>query len=359
MDKMNKKIKKEELLRELKSLKTQVSQLKSIRTGKKRAQEVLHESMELYHTLVEISPEAIALLDLTGRIIMVNDQALALYGIKDIEFLLDKDVFEIIRPKDRARAMGNLQKTLQDSLRNIEYQIVNYQGEFLSVEINSTVIKNKKGLPIAFMIVLRNITQCKLVEKELRYKNQLKTIITELSSKFINLSDVNFNIRINEALSRLGEFAAVDRCYIFLFSEDKKNMDNSHEWCAVGIDPQIFRLRQLPIKKFPWVVKKIKAMDIVHVDSVVNLTEKASAEKKEWQAEGIHSLINVPMVCQGKVIGFLGFDLVRQEKTWSDDLQELLRVVSDMFANTIRRRQMDRNIKSLNKELLQMNMRLK
>ncbi len=254
MDPMDKKIKKHDLLQELETLKTQVSQLKSIQTGKKRAQEVLHESMELYHTLVEISPEAIALLDLTGKIIMVNDQALALYGIKDIELLLGKDAFELIMAKDRDRAMANLQKTLQSPLRNIEYKIVSGQGKFLSVEINSSVIKNKKGAPIAFMIVLRDITQRKLVEEELRYKNEFKTIITELSAKFVNLSDVNFDTGINEALRQLGEFAEVDRCYIFLFSENNKTMDNSHEWCAVGIEPQIFRLGQLPIKKFSWVV---------------------------------------------------------------------------------------------------------
>ncbi|MBU1043400.1 MAG: diguanylate cyclase [Candidatus Omnitrophica bacterium] len=356
---MDKKQEKDELLQELKLLKTQICQLKDIENGKKRAQKVLHESLELYHTLVEISPEAIILLDLSGKIIMANDQALEIYGIKDLEIILGKSAFEIIAPKDRERAITNLRKTLQSPLRNNEYLIVNGLGKYLSVEINSSVIKNKKDAPIAFMIVLRDISHRKQVEEELRYKNAFKTVITELSAKFVDLSDSNFEDGINDALRQLGEFADIDRCYIFLFSDNNKTMNNTHEWCAAGVEPQIHRLKQISINSFPWIINQIKSMSVVYISSLADLPEQAQAEKIEWEKEGICSLINVPMTYQGKVIGFLGFDSVREEKNWSEDINVLLKVVADMFANVISRRQMYRDIKSLNKELLKMNMRLK
>ncbi|MFH1062833.1 MAG: diguanylate cyclase [Candidatus Omnitrophota bacterium] len=356
---MDKKNEKDELLREMEDLKAQISQLTSGKKGKNLAEEVLHESMELYHTLVEISPEAIALLDLSGNIIMLNDQALELYGIKDLEILIGKNAFELIVSEDRDRARTNLQKTLSSPLRNIEYEILRGDGQRISVEINSSIIKNRQGRPVAFMIVLRDITQRKKVEEELHYKNEFKNVITALSAKFINLNAANFDNGINEALAKLGEFAGIDRCYIFIFSDNDKNMSNTHEWCALGIEPQIQRLKQVPISSFPWIINQIKAMEIVHVYSLADLPESAQAEKKEWELAGIRSLVNAPMVYQGGVIGFLGFDSVREEKPWADDIQGLLRLVADMFANVIRRRQMDRDIKSLNKELLKMNMRLK
>ncbi|MBU1086087.1 MAG: diguanylate cyclase [Candidatus Omnitrophica bacterium] len=356
---MDRQKEKEDLLEQLESLKQQIYSLKSLKNGRKRAQEVLHESMELYHTLVEISPEAIALLDLSGNIIMVNDQALELYGIKEMEILLGKSAFEIIVPQDRDRAIANMQKTLKSPLRSIEYRMITGQGEYLSVEINSSVLKNKQGNPIAFMIVLHDVTQRKRVQEELRYKNEFKTVIMDLSTKFVNLNDANFEAGINDALRQLGEFAAIDRCYIFLFSDNNKTMNNTHEWCAAGIEPQILRLKQIPISSFPWIINQIKSVSVVQVTSLLDLPEQAQAEKEEWEKEDICSLINVPMTYQGKVIGFLGFDAVREEKRWSEDIQVLLKVVADMFANVISRRQMDRNIKSLNKELLKMNMRLK
>jgi len=358
-DFMDRQKEKEDLLEQLESLKQQIYSLKSLKNGRKRAQEVLHESMELYHTLVEISPEAIALLDLSGNIIMVNDQALELYGIKEMEILLGKSAFEIIVPQDRDRAIANMQKTLKSPLRSIEYRMITGQGEYLSVEINSSVLKNKQGNPIAFMIVLHDVTQRKRVQEELRYKNEFKTVIMDLSTKFVNLNDANFEAGINDALRQLGEFAAIDRCYIFLFSDNNKTMNNTHEWCAAGIEPQILRLKQIPISSFPWIINQIKSVSVVQVTSLLDLPEQAQAEKEEWEKEDICSLINVPMTYQGKVIGFLGFDAVREEKRWSEDIQVLLKVVADMFANVISRRQMDRNIKSLNKELLKMNMRLK
>lgn len=356
---MDKKKVKDGLLIEIQNLQAKICQLNSVKKGKKRAQEVLHESMELYHTLVEISPEAIALLDLSGNIIMANDQALELYGIEDIEVLIGKNAFEAIISKDRGRAMANLQRTLEAPLRNIEYAMVRGDGKWISVEINSSIIKNSQRHPVAFMIVLRDITQRKKIEGELRYKNELKNVITALSAKFININLANFDNGIDEALRQLAEFADIDRCYIFLFSENNKNMSNTHEWCASGIEPQILRLKEIPINQFSWINNQIKAMEIVHVPSVAHLSEQAQAEKKEWELEGIRSLVNVPMVYQGSVIGFLGFDSVREEKIWSEDMLGLLRVAADMFANVIRRRQMDQDIKSLNKELLKMNLRLK
>lgn len=481
---MEKNKKNELLVKEIQDLQAQINSLQTVKKSKKRSQEVLHESMELYHTLVEISPEAIALLDLSGNIIMVNDQALELYGIHDIETLIGKSAFEVIVSKDRDRARANLEKTLNTPLRNIEYGVVRGDGKLISVEINSSIIRNKQGKPIAFMTVLRDVTERKQVEKalkeseekyrilsegsisgvyiiqdeefcyvnpalsamfgyetsemiknfspallthpqdrsavnkqmskrikgevtkahytfrgikkdgstvyceslgrliklkgkpaiigtliditkrrkaeeELIYKNEFKNIITALSAKFINLNAATFDRGINDALRQLGGFASVDRSYIFLFSENNKKMNNIYEWCALGIEPQMFRLQNIPINKFSWIIKQIKSMDVVHVPSVANLPKQAQAEKQEWQAEAIQSLVNVPMVYQSRVIGFLGFDSVRQEKPWTEDLQTILRVVADMFANVIKRRQMDIDIKSLNKELLKMNMKLK
>jgi PAS domain S-box-containing protein len=53
----------------------------------------------------------------------------------------------------------------------------------------------------------------------------------------------------------------------------------------------------------------------------------------EFTGQGIQSLLAVPMEYQGKVIGLLGFDSVRKEKTWPNDSVALLQVVASIIIN--------------------------
>ena len=57
-------------------------------------------------------------------------------------------------------------------------------------------------------------------------------LITCISTDFINLPVDKIDEGIHSALKDIGEFAHVDRSYIFLLSGDGKRLTNTHEWCA-------------------------------------------------------------------------------------------------------------------------------
>lgn len=363
---------REELLAKVDFLQKRVDDLENMKTARHRVQEALQESLELYQTLVEISPEAIAIIDLSEQIIMVNQQALQLYGAQSLDALVGKNAVEIISPDERKRARENITRTLKEPLRDIQYKLIKNNGTCLSVEINSSVINNRQGQPVAVMLALRDVTEQKVVkeselgyrtlsegaifgvyiirdntfyyvnpalsvmfgytadeiinnltpalltypadrdnvarqlkrrfngeassaqytfrglrkdgtlihceslgrliqidgkpaivgtlldiseskkaEEELRYKEGFKNIISDLSAKFINLNSEDIDKGMNDALKEIGEFAGVDRSYIFLFYDSFRMVHNTHEWCALGIEPQISRLKKFPRKDFP------------------------------------------------------------------------------------------------------------
>jgi len=173
----------------------------------------------------------------------------------------------------------------------------------------------------------------------LQYRLDFENIITSISTHFINLPTDEIDNGINIALQKIGEFVDVDRSYVFQFYKNGTKMDNTHEWCLKGVDPHIQRLRGLLVDNFPWAVEKIKQFKVVHIPRVADLPPEAGAEKEEFQAEGIQSLIMVPMVYGGGVVGFLGFDSVRVEKPWLEDISALLRIVGEIFANALKRKQ--------------------
>src|SRR5574341_2034189 len=75
---------------------------------------------------------------------------------------------------------------------------------------------------------------------ELQHRVGMEKILAAISTNFINLAPDKIDTGINYALKLIGEFVGVDRSYVCLYSDDeKKKMDNTHEWCADGIEPQI------------------------------------------------------------------------------------------------------------------------
>jgi len=132
----------------------------------------LAESEEVYRTLVETCPDAIFMTDLEGNITKVSQQALELYGCDDVDELLGLNSFELIASEDRERAMSNLLKTLEKGVaRNTEYSLLRKSGARFAGEISASLIRGARGEPKAFMAILRDITERKRAEEELRKAN--------------------------------------------------------------------------------------------------------------------------------------------------------------------------------------------
>ncbi|MFW9831970.1 MAG: PAS domain S-box protein, partial [Candidatus Thorarchaeota archaeon] len=144
-------------------------------TERKRAELALKESEEKYRTLVETSPDAITLTDLEGKIIMVNQQALQLYGVENEMELVGKDALTLIDPEDVPMAMENLQKTLQEgSSGTIEYTLLRHDGTSYPAELNAALLKDADGNPTAFIGVIRDISERK--EAEVKYRSLFDSV---------------------------------------------------------------------------------------------------------------------------------------------------------------------------------------
>jgi hypothetical protein len=90
----------------------------------------------------------------------------------------------------------------------------------------------------------------------------------------------------------VGEFAGVERFYMFEFSDDRSMILNTHEWCAQGILPLIETRRVVPASKLPPFIKPIWDL------GVVNIPDLPKATRKNGNGKGLdaQSIIIFPMV---------------------------------------------------------------
>lgn len=178
-------------------------------------------------------------------------------------------------------------------------------------------------------------------KKELQNRSEFERLVTMTSTNFINLSPDEIDDAINHTLQQIGEFADADRSYVFLFGDNGKLMDNSHEWCSEELEAQILKLKGVSVDEFKWSIEKIRDGEVFHVPCVADLPPEAAAEKAEFESEEIQSLVNVPMTCKGAVVGFLGLDFVRVEKSLEAGIITLLRIVGEIVASALERKRIE------------------
>ena len=276
------------------------------------------------------------------RVLDVNQASLDLYKAKNQHELMEK-LHESFREDDGDRMRKEF-VALAEGSTNFENLVFHrtLTGERIDARVNVLVAPGYEEDWSRVIVSVVDITEQKKAEEELRYHAAFERIITELSTRFINISAGEVDQEIDQALKKVGEFAGVDRAYVFLFHADQVTMDNTHEWCAEGIEPQIDNLKGVVIgAELPWFAERIRRQEVVHIPCVSDLAPQAHLEQAHFQAQDIQSLVAVPLVSGGLLLGLLGFDAVREERSWSEELVSLLKMVGGIFANALEHRRIE------------------
>jgi PAS domain S-box-containing protein len=287
-----------------------------------------------FKTFAEQSPNMI-FINQGGRVLYANKRCSEIMGYDRKElYAPDFDFMSLIAPESVDLIRSSLKRHLGgEDIAPYEYALINKKGEKIEAIITTRLINYDDGN--AILGIVTDITERKRIEEELQYRLKFQHLITTVSSQFINLYPAQIDDEIDRTLEQIGQFADADRSYVFQFSDDQKSLSCTHEWCAEGIEPTIERIQNVPVETFPWAVKKFLHGDMVLIPRLSDLPPEAIEEKQEFEQQGIQSILAVPMVIGGKVMGFIGLDSVREEKMWAEDTSSLLKIVGQVFANAV------------------------
>lgn len=280
----------------------------------------------------------------TGRILLVSPSLRELTGIRDPHDF--SCYFENLHPDDHARILRANQEAFTNKTNYNEVVRVYHPGKAKWVWLHtiSNPILDERGEVSHFNGMIVDVTEQKQAEEARQHLLAFEEIVTSISTRFINLETAQIDEGIQQALQIIGEFAGDDRSYVFRFSEDRQRMSCVYEWCAPGVDPAIELVQDIPVERMRWSNSRLLAKEVLNIERVAELPPEAQAEKEEFASQDIVSLLAVPMQHQGQVIGFLGFDSVRQEKRWSSESIALLRIVGEIFVNALERKQAQQSL---------------
>lgn len=161
-------------------------------------------------------------------------------------------------------------------------------------------------------------------------------IVSDLGARLLVGDERLDAAAIDDAITALGRLLVTERSYVFEFSSDRLRMSNTFEWCAPGVPTAIEMLQDLPVAGFPWLMDRFENDEAVACP-IDELPDEANSEREILIAQGIRSVLLIPLRHSDEVIGFIGFDQLDHPRRWTTAETDPLRKIALPLASAIGR----------------------
>lgn len=265
-------------------------------------------------------------------------------------------LFQWIHPQDKDRVLHQFdtQKQTTFEFYETQYRLVTKNGGIIHAE--SRIIDARHNPRInGFIFVTRNITQRIKSEEKIKQQQRLYELMTDISKRFLN---ENIQSAIEYMLIHIGQFAEVDRAYVYILDEARQHWDCMYEWR----NPESERYQSMYYQTgfstdwAPWMQQQLGKGHIINCENIQDLPPEAAADKAMFEADSTISILLIPMLVNNKLLGFIGYDSVLQPKKWQEDDVTALNICTEILTSALLRAEAEKKIKqslSVNKAIIE------
>ncbi len=195
-------------------------------TERKKIEDSLRESEELYRLLAETDPDIICTHDLSGNLLYMNRAAAALTGYQ-VDETNSVNLSQFIPDDQVAGLMDRMEKRLEQyhGVHNYETEIINANGERVPVDINSVAIM-KDDVVDSILIVARDISHRKHIEEELERSREEYRVLYDSITDAILVADTDRRIiSCNQSFVDIFGYSAeeiVGQKTAFLYADERQ-----------------------------------------------------------------------------------------------------------------------------------------
>ncbi len=299
---------------------------------RRAAEEALRKSEELYRGIIETADEGVWIIDAESKTTFANAKLAEMIGYS-AEELLGKSPYEFMDDESRTIAEANdrLRRTGVRTRNDLRFR--RKDGGDLWVIASASPIFDKKESYLGALAMLTDITNRKRAEEGSR-------ILAAVSSLF--LSGRDFDMAVNTVLEMCGRFDGADRAFLIMLSDTENRMSKTHEWVQEGISSQIEKLQNMDASEFAWLLDQLRRGQSVVMPDVEVLPV---GFRDHLKAQETQSRIVFPIMIDGNLEGFCGFDAVRSRRHWSPADVSVLRQTAETISRGIERRRAEEAIR--------------
>ncbi|MBI1847428.1 MAG: GAF domain-containing protein, partial [Candidatus Rokubacteria bacterium] len=172
-----------------------------------------------------------------------------------------------------------------------------------------------------------------LLEERLRFE----TLLSETSAGLIHVPASTIDAALERGLAQVVAFLGADRGTLEEYDADEPGVRRI-SCVSPGIDA---RPGITHGGLFPWTAEKLGRGDLVRFSRLDDLPPEATTDRAAYERVGTRSHVSLPLRGNALMLGVLSFDSVQDERVWSDDLVERLRLLSEAFASALERRRVE------------------
>jgi PAS domain S-box-containing protein len=172
-------------------------------THEKRLREQLERSERRYRELFETSKDVIFITSVDGAFIDVNQAGVEAFGFKDKSEMMGVNIPKTlyVDPEDRKRFQNRIARN--GYAVDYELRLRKKNGEIMEVVETSTPIRDERGEIVAYRGILRDVTERKALERQLKQSEEKYRSLIDSSPDAAAVTHEGTILYTNRAFARL------------------------------------------------------------------------------------------------------------------------------------------------------------
>jgi PAS domain S-box-containing protein len=193
---------------------------------------------------------------------------------------------------------------------------------------------------IAALLVNRALRR--RTRRDLAERLRFEMLLSNLSAMFATGTSSTVGRDIEAGLRRIVEDLDLDRATLVMLQPSSDEVRVTHSWAREGVTSLREMIRSTDA---PWIVAQLRAGHIVRLGQPDDLPPDATVDRQAIERFGTRTKAVLPLIERGVTVGGLAVATVRQPRTWPDELLPRLRLLADVFARTLERREAERAVR--------------
>ena len=236
----------------------------------------------------------------TDELIYMNDKTLKTYGLKSREEMQGRKCYEILH-NNSARCVN----CINSRLRKGEFVEGKSYNPFIRKYLltKDTIVEyNDKLYRLNISI---DISEQEEYNKTVRKYENLEAMVNEAFRTAMQAP--NPDVAIDIVLEYLGKTLDGERTYVFEKNEFNCD-DNTYEWVAKGVTPSKEMLQNVPPDVCENWYNAFEEGNPIVIEDIEDIKNVNYKQYETLKIQNIKSIVVVPLVHDGKIIGFYGVD---------------------------------------------------